>query len=190
MKNNIILSIFSDRRTVFRLKDIALLTNDANFQSLNRKINYAVRTGKLMNPRKGIYVKPGYNTQELACSVFTPCYISLEYVLQRAGVIFQYDTTITSISYLSRKIVIDGNNYSYRKLKNNVLLNTSGILRKEDNTNIATAERAFLDMLYLEKDYYFDNINPLDKEKLEELLPAYNSKELNKRLNKLLKAHG
>lgn len=187
---NIILELFRDVRTVFRLRDIALLTGESDFQSLNRKINYAVRTGKLVNPRKGIYAKPLYNPEELACLIYTPCYISLEFVLQRAGIIFQYDSCITSVSYLSRLIEIEGASYSYRKLKGNVLVNTSGIIRMENKINIASAERAFLDLLYLEKEYYFDNLSPLDNVKLNELLPIYQSKALSIRLNKITKNNG
>ena len=89
--SDIVLAIYQDIRTIFRLKDIAMLTGETNFQLLNQKLNYYVRTGKLLNPRKGIYAKPAYNTEELACTIYTPSYISLEYVLQKAGIVFQFD---------------------------------------------------------------------------------------------------
>jgi len=185
-KNDIVLTIFKDNRTVFRLNDIAMLVGEADFQSLNKKLNYAVRTGKLQNPRKGIYAKPDYDTEELACSVYTPSYLSLEYVLQKEGIIFQYDSWITVVSYLSRNIVVEDRTYVFRKIKGDVLVDTTGILRQNNHINIATAERAFLDMLYLEKDYYFDNLNPLKKELVFKLLPLYQSKALNTRVTNLL----
>lgn len=186
MKKDVSLSIYQSSRTVFRLNDIAMLTGISNFKSLNKKINYAVRTGKLLNPRKGIYAKSGYNPEELACSIFTPSYISLGYVLQQSGIIFQYDSGITSVSYLSRQLEIEDTTYRFRKVKAEILLNTKGINR-EDNVNIAKSERAFLDLFYLDKNYHFDNLNPLDKEKVFQLLPLYQSKSLTKRANKLLK---
>ena len=82
-----------------------MLVGESNFQSLNRKINYAIRTGKLLSPRKGIYVKPGYDPEELACAIYSPSYISLEYVLQKSGIIFQYDSQITVVSYLKKEKV-------------------------------------------------------------------------------------
>jgi len=185
-KNDIVLTIFKDNRTVFRLNDIAMLVGEADFQSLNKKLNYAVRTGKLQNPRKGIYAKPDYDIEELACSVYTPSYLSLEYVLQKEGIIFQYDSWITVVSYLSRNIVVEDRMYVFRKIKGDVLVDTTGILRQNNHINIATAERAFLDMLYLEKDYYFDNLNPLKKELVFKLLPLYQSKALNTRVTNLL----
>lgn len=183
---DIILAIYQDSRTVFRLKDIAVLIGETRFQTLNLKLNYYVRTGKLLNPRKGIYAKPGYKHEELACILYTPSYISLEYVLQKSGVAFQYDSRITLSSYLSRSIEVSGQGYIYRKIKNEILVNTSGIIRNNNTINTATAERAFLDVLYLDVDYHFDNFNPLKKELIYKLLPIYQSKVLTQRVNKLI----
>jgi hypothetical protein len=181
-----VLAIYQDIRTVFRLNDIALLTGETNFQSLNQKLNYYVRTGKLQNPRKGIYVKPAYNSEELACTIYTPSYISLETVLQKAGIVFQFDPRISLISYLSRTIEVENQTYVYRKMKGEILVNTAGIIRQNNQVNIATAERAFLDLLYLNAETYFDNLNPLNKDFVYKLLPVYHSKVLTMRVNKLL----
>ncbi|MFV0266668.1 MAG: hypothetical protein ACK5HT_05980 [Draconibacterium sp.] len=185
-KENIAFALLSSNRSVFHLKDIALLTGISDFQTLNNKINYAVRTGKLLNPRKGIYTKPVYNKEEMACAVFVPGYISLEYVLQKAGVLFQFDSSITALSYLSRTIEIENQTYRFRKIKNNMLGCTDGIIKQNDTINIASPERAFLDLLYLEKNYYFDNLTSLNKRFVRQLLPLYQSNALNTRVNKLL----
>ena len=186
IKNNIVLTIYKDIRTVFRLNDIAMLAGETNFISLNKKLNYYVRTGKLQNPRKGIYTKPNYNPEELACTIYTPSYISLEYVLQKAGIVFQYDSRITAVSYLSRNTEVAGRSYLFRKIKGEILVNTTGIVRQDNHINIATAERAFLDLLYLNTDYYFDNLNPLSKQLVYKLLPIYQSTALSVRVKKLL----
>lgn len=186
IKNNIILSIFKDVKTVFRLRDIALLVGEKDFVSLNKKMNYYVRTGKLLNPRKGIYAKPNYSSEELACLLYTPSYISLEYVLQKTGVLFQFDSRITSISYLSRTIEIADKTFIYHKMKGEIIATTRGISRQINHVNIATGERAFLDLLYLNKNYYFDNLNPLNNKKVYDLLPIYMSKALTDRVKKLL----
>ena len=186
IKNNIILSIYKVERTVFRLRDIALMIGEQDFESLNKKLNYYVRTGKLLNPRKGIYTKLTYSSEEFACLLYTPSYISLEYVLQKAGVLFQYDSRITIISYLSRSIEVGDKTFLYRKIKGEIMVNTKGIVRQIDHINIASCERAFLDLLYLNKTYFFDNLNPLDKAKVYELLPIYMSKALTERVKKIL----
>ena len=184
---SVILAIYQDLRTVFRLNDISMLIGETNFQSLNKKLNYYVRMGKLQNPRKGIYAKPNFNPEELACILYTPSYISLEYVLQKAGVIFQYDTTISTVSYLSRNIEVTDHVYMFRKIKGEILVNTMGIIRQKNHINIASAERAFLDLSYLNKNYNFDNLNPLNKQLIYKLLPIYQSKTLSLRIKKLLK---
>lgn len=185
---NILFSIYRDSRTVFTLNDIAVLTGESDFNSLNKKINYQVGQGRLERPRKGIYVKEGYNPEELACKLYVPSYISLEYILQEAGVMFQYDSRITSVSYLTREVTIEQKTYSYRKIKGEIMIDTSGIIRN-GNINKATPERAFLDLLYLNGDDYFDNLNPLDRDVINRLLPIYDSKILPKRAQKILN-HG
>ena len=183
---DIVLAAYQNKQSVFRLRDIAMLTGETNFVSINKKMNYLVKAGKFLNPRKGIYAKEGFSKEELACILFTPAYISLEYVLQKAGVIFQYDPAITAVSYLSRTTAVDGQAYVFRKLKNQILFNTKGVQRLENHINIATSERAFLDILYLNTDYYFDNLSPLNIDSINKLLPLYSSKALNTRVKRTI----
>jgi predicted transcriptional regulator of viral defense system len=182
---DILFEIYKDSRTVFRINDIALLIN-SNDRFLYQKLNKLVKKGKLLNIRKGIYAKEDYKSEELACLLYTPTYISLGYVLQRSGIVFQYDSAITNASYLNREICVNGQSIQYRQIKREILLNTSGIIQK-NNTNIATPERAFLDALYLNGFFYFDNITPLNPNKINELLPIYGSSSLMRETKKILK---
>ena len=61
----------------------------------------------------------------------------------------------------------------------------AGIVRDSHSVNMATPERAFLDIQYLNKDFYFDNLKPLDKQKIDKIIPAYKSISLQKRVHKL-----
>lgn len=54
-------------------------------------------------------------------------------------------------------------------------INFSWIFIYKDNVNIASPERAFLDTLYLDSNYYYDNPSSLNKQKALSLLPIYNS---------------
>jgi len=182
---DILFDIYKDSRTVFRINDIELLINSGD-RLLYQKLNKLVKKGKLLNIRKGIYAKEGYKSEELACLLYTPTYISLGYVLQRSGIIFQYDSAITNISYLNREIYVNEQSIQYRQIKREILLNTGGIINK-NNTNIATPERAFLDTLYLNGFFYFDNIKQLNVKKIYELLPIYNSASLMRKTDKILK---
>lgn len=186
IKKDIVLSLYKDSRTVFRLIDVAMLVGEISQQILSKKMNYYVQKGQLLNPRKGIYTKAEYNHEELACRLYSPSYISLDYVLQKAGIVFQFNSQITTLSYLSRILDIDKQSYRFRKIKGEILTNTKGIIFQENHVNMACPERAFLDMFYLEPDYYFDNINSLNKVIVNELLPIYQSKALTQRVQKLI----
>ena len=179
-------AIYKSDRTVFKLKDIGMLTNNRSADNLKVSVNYYVSRGVVRRVRKGLYVKEPYLPEELAGRIYSPSYISLETVLEKAGVIFQYSQVITAVSYLSRSIAVDGMEISYYKIKNAILVDSRGIT-SDKNVNIATPERAFLDRLYLSKNYYFDNIGVLDTDVIQSLLDVYKSKELEKRVRKVLK---
>ena len=185
-RDNLMLALSESPRTAFSSRSIALLINEQRNVSLTKRLNYYVKKGLLLNPRKGVYTKRNYNPEELAGLVFVPSYISLEYVLQKAGVVFQYDSAITSVSYLNREIEMAGQAFRYRQVKREVLYNLDGIERI-DNINMASPERALLDMLYLDAECYFDNLNGIKKKSLLKLLPIYNSARLNERIEKLFK---
>ena len=185
-RENIMIAIGASPRTTFNTKSVALLVNEKRDISLTKKLNYYVKKGLLLNPRKGIYTKTNPNLEELAGLVFVPSYISLGYVLQKAGVVFQYDSAITSVSYLSREIEMCGQTFRYSQLKKEILYNLDGIDRY-DNINIATPERALLDMIYLNSECYFDNLDGISKGKVAQLLPIYQSSRMNERIKELFK---
>lgn len=183
MKQDFKLKIYSSDQEVFTLDDLALLLQEPNRDNLKSKVNYYVKNGVLDSPRRGIYTKPDYSKEELAVKIYTPSYISFETVLAQAGVIFQYYKTIFAASYLSRKIKVEGQNIHYRKIKDEILTNNKGV--KLEPFAKATPERAFLDSLYVYKNYYFDNLSTLDFDKVQKLLPIYDNKQLTKKVNKL-----
>jgi hypothetical protein len=189
-KRDFITEVFKNKRTVFDISDIAFLLDESDFKNLKQKVNYYVLKRVILNLRRGIYAKENYNPEELAGKIFKPSYISLEYILQKAGVIFQYSESITALSYLTRTIVINGQSLIFRKIKHSILLNTLGITISDDGICIATPERAFLDLLYLNTSFYFDNISILDRRKVEGLLFVYNSKQLVLRVKKIFENAG
>ncbi len=166
------------KKTVFSFKDIALLWGETNANAARVRINYYVRNNKLHRINRGLYAKDkNYDRLELATRIFTPSYVSFETVLSRHGINFQYYDQIFAASYLTRKIVYDGQAFLFRKIKDTVLFNQDGIEIK-NGRSIATKERAFLDTLYLHTDYHFDNLSPLDWRKVFDLLPMYGNKRM------------
>jgi predicted transcriptional regulator of viral defense system len=164
-----------------------MLWGDVSVQTALSRIHYYVKNNQLYQIRKGIYAKNNnYDLFELATKIFKPSYISFETVLGMEGVIFQKYESIFLASYQSKEISCDDNKFAFKKLKDSILLNYAGIINKDD-IMIATKERAFLDVIYLNKDYYFDNLLPLDFDKVFKLLGIYENKRLEKEVNKLYK---
>lgn len=179
-------TLFNDPRTVYSLNDLALLLRESNTERLKQKVHYYAQRKIIKNLRRGIYAKSRYKPEELGGKIFRPSYLSLEYVLLKEGVIFQYSRKISMVSYLSRTLTVDGREYAFRKLKNEILLNTAGIRQAPNGINIACVERAVMDTLYLNKEFYFDNLTRLDQRKIEALLPVYNCKALLNKVKRLL----
>ena len=178
-------AILRSKKTVFSFKDIVLLWGDAGTNAARVRINYYVKSGKLYRIRKGFYAKDeNYDKLELATKIFTPSYVSFETVLAQAGINFQYYNQIFVASYLTRDIVCDGQKYSFSKIKDVVLVDNAGIDIKGERS-IATKERAFLDMIYIHKDYHFDSLSSLDWDKVFALLPMYNNKRMAKKVREL-----
>ena len=185
-QKNVLEVILNSSRSVFNMQSLRIMTECENPQKLTQSLHYYVKEGKIRNPRRGIYTKSSYDEKEMACSLFRPAYVSLEYVLQRNGIVFQYDDTITCVSYLNRIVEIDEKAYQFRIIKPQLWIGMDGI-EKHDNILIATPERAFLDMIYLSAgNCYFDNLHPLNKTKVKELLPIYQSKALTERVTEIL----
>jgi len=184
---DVLTAILSTSRTVFTPQWLVMNCEAKDRLSLRRSLMYYAKKGVLSNPRKGIYAKPKYNEEEMACALLKPSYISLEYVLARAGVTFQYSSDITCVSYQNRTIEVDNRSYVFRQINPMIWANMQGI-EQRDNVAIATPERAFLDMMYLSAGQcHFDNLHPLSKVRILQILPVYNSHTLAKRVETLLK---
>jgi hypothetical protein len=181
-----LLDIYKKVDTVFTLKELSMMFPDVPYNNLKSQIIYFCRTGKLRNIRKGVYVKKDFDIYELANKLYTPSYLSLETVLQEAGVIFQYYSSIFAISYLSRTIEIDKNVLMYKKVKDDVLFNNKGVIKVGSVTK-ASPERAFLDAIFLYKNYFFDNLRVLNWDKVFETATIYSSKVLNTRIEEYYK---
>ncbi|MBI2552170.1 type IV toxin-antitoxin system AbiEi family antitoxin domain-containing protein [Candidatus Uhrbacteria bacterium] len=179
-----ILELYRAKNTVLTTKEIAILWGEKHLSTLKARIHYYVKQGKLHQLRRGIYVKDqdNYDVLELGSKIYTPSYMSFETVLREAGIIFQYYQAIFFASRFSRKVICDHSRFVFRKLKDEILYNPNGIVHR-GAYSIASPERAFLDMIYLFPEYYFDNLKSLQWEKCFQLVTLYQSKQLINRLN-------
>ncbi len=179
-----LLKLYQSNQTVFSTKEVSLLFPEIPYVNIKSRLNFAVKNNKMLSPRNGYVAKPGYNIFELANKLYSPSYISLQTVLKLEGMIFQEFNPVYLISYLSRKIIVDGVELVYKKIPEEIINNPNGIV----NTGtyfIASKERAFLDTVYLYGNFHFDNLSGMDWDKVSEYVGMYK----NKTLEKLVKSY-
>ena len=165
-----------------------MLFPEIPYGNLKKRMSYFAKSGSIKKLSRGIYAKDQFNVLELANKLYTPSYISLETVLQKAGATFQYYESIFAVSYISRTVEVGGHTIVYRRMKKSALLNKKGI-EEQENVVIASPERAFLDAVYLYKDYHFDNLSSLNWDKVTELKDLYGSRKFLKRVEEYYQAY-
>lgn len=186
MEKDYLLDLMRSKNTIFTTKDVSLLWGESDVRFVRKKLYRYIKAGKLYSVRKGVYAKgKNYEKYELATKIFTPSYISFETVLTRAGIVFQFYNQIFVASYLTREFTINDQTYVLKKVKDSILTNQTGIEVRE-NYFIASPERAFLDVIYLNKEYHFDNLGSINWDKVEEILPIYGG---NKRMESKIKKY-
>jgi predicted transcriptional regulator of viral defense system len=180
-------NLYKSKQSVFTSKEIALLSQEKRSASLKSKLAYYVKKGDLLRLRRGVFALGNdYDKNELAVRIFTPAYISFETVLAKEGIIFQYYSSVFVASYLSREISINETKFEYKKIKSGALFSKKGLVNRGTYFE-ATKERAFLDTLYLSRNYYFDKLDKIDWNLCFELVSLYSNRSLEKRLNKYYK---
>jgi len=151
-----------NNQTVFSFSDLGYMVEGYTGSKLRSALKYALKQGDIYRVTKGIYVlSKDYSKLEFANKYRSPSYISLYSILQKDGVVFQPYSAIYIISNRSKEFEIDGQKYIYRKIKDNILLNTFGV-KNGNGVQIASTERAMCDKLYLDGTEYFDNLRNVD----------------------------
>lgn len=157
---------------LFHTQDLALIWGIKNKNTLYTTIKRYVQKGILIPIHKGFYstvslekIDPvrlgiGY--------LHTFAYLSCESVLIKEGVIFQKENYITLVSSVSKKFSIGGHNFLVRKMKDEFLYNDCGIEEKE-GIKTASLERAVVDILYFNPNYYFDNPRKINWKKVKKI---------------------
>jgi hypothetical protein len=172
-KKKFLNELLRSRQTVFSFKELMLLWGGIDSKTARVRVHYYCKNNDLYHLRRGLYAKDkNYDTFELATRIFTPSYVSFETVLGAAGITFQKYDGIFVASYQSKEIVCDHQAFSFKSIKTSILTNPSGIENREFYS-IASLERAFLDVVYLHKEYHFDNLLPLNWDKVYGILPIY-----------------
>ena len=182
-------TILRSPQTIFSIKDVSLMWGEDDESIISIRLNKYQKAGKLIRVRRGYYAKDNnYNHFELATRIYTPSYISFETVLTREGINFQYYGNIFVSSYLNREISVGDQKITLVYMKDYVLSNDLGIEHK-DGYAIASRERAFLDRIYVSKDYHFDNLTNLNWDKVFAILPIYDNKRMEKKVKEYSKSY-
>lgn len=189
MKRDHFLEIMRCPRSVLTTHEVSLLWGVRDMPFVRKKLHRYVKAGELYPVRKGIYAKDRrYDRFELATRIFTPAYVSLETVLAQAGMIFQFQKRILVLSYLSREVKVDGQVYVFRKIRDSILTNHTG-MDIRGCCPIASPERAFLDLLYLGRNYEAGYFSDIDWDKVADILPIYGGHRRMEREVELLRQH-
>jgi len=168
--------ILSSKKSVFTYQDIENILWIENIDTIKSFFYRWVKLWIFKNIFKWIYVLNKYSNLELANKLKKNSYISFETVLKSNWVIFQdYLNTVFLASNQSIEKNIHNNIFKYSKIKDSILYNPIWV-KNLWNYMIASTERAICDRLYLSKNYYFDNLENIDFEKLEEISQIYNKR--------------
>ena len=178
--------LIDSNNTVFTVSELKILFNIKDPTQLNHIMQRMKNQDIVKNLWYGIWALNDYDKLELWSKLRKNSYISLEYVLQKNGIIFQsYEKTITLVWSNTFTKEIDGLTFEYHKIKPSILTNPLWLVYTW-KYYIATPERAICDMIYLYKNISFDNIKPLNAELLSELSTIY-PKPTSILINKLIK---
>lgn len=172
---NLTYSINKLPQSVFTTREIALILRETNSDIVKSKINYYVKKGELFSISRGIYSKDEeFSKFELATKLYTPSYVSFDTILSKHDIVFQYDSGVHLASYVTREIETKDVKIYYKKMRSNILSNPLGIFY-ENKYPEASAERAFLDTIFIFGKRHFDNLTPIDFEKCKQMLSIYDN---------------
>lgn len=180
--------LIESEKTVFSLMDLGKIWKIEDKNYLKLVASRLSKRGEIIRIKKGLYaLRDSYSRYELANRLKKPSYISLETVLQKEGIIFQdYSKTITSISNNTLSKEVDGYNFEYFKIKDEVFSNSLGV-KMTNQISIASLERAVCDRAYLSPGFYFDNLRGMNKKELIRISKIYSNKRVEKEIFSLAK---
>ena len=179
--NKSFIELSQSESTVFSFNDLAYYFG-VDKDKLISKVTYYVKKWYLYKIRRWLYaLDKDYDVLELATKIQRWSYISLETALKIYSINFQYNSNIYVIGYKNDEILIDWKKIIFKVIKKEVRENFEWIETWKWYM-IASKYRAILDTIYLYKDFFFDNLDDINWNELEELMKIYNSKILEKRV--------
>lgn len=178
--------LLKTEKIIFGIRDLRLFWNESNPDALKSSVKYYVDQEKLFRLKRGVYsLSRNFDPFEVAQTLISPSYLTLQSALLHYGIIFQQTNFITSFSFYPKKIHIGAYTYIYHSVKDEILFNPLGV-EKIGPVSIASPERAVADTLYLLGEFYFDNLKSVNPDKLSKIASIYKKKAVEKRIQSLL----
>jgi predicted transcriptional regulator of viral defense system len=173
-----------------------------NQKNILIQIAFWVKRGYLVKIKKGLYILSSAakeaDAMVLAGKIYEPSYLSLEFALNYYGIIPDIPGTFTSVTSRMPKNFKTGFGYFiYQKIKPVFFTGYESRVEKNVSFNIATPEKALMDLLYLNKNKFvaepgfwremrIDEDFKFKKKKLELYKNILNDKKVNKLLDSVL----
>lgn len=110
-------------------------------------ISRFIKAGVLGRLGRNVYLPAlgSYNLEEIATTLYAPCYLSFESALSKYGILSQIPRTLTCATLRkSKKVRLGGQEVEYRRVKKDLFFGYQFL----DKTAIAEPEKALLDQLY------------------------------------------
>jgi len=172
-------------------------------QNILVQVAFWVKKGYVKKVGKGLYLlaieENNLDPVTLAGKIYSPSYLSLEFVLNYYGIIPDTPGTFTSVS--TKKTMFFQNqfgNFSYQKIKNNLFTGYQSIAKGKSSINLATPEKALMDFLYLNKSRLIPESNfwkemrvdeefRFNKRIIDHLKKLFNDRKISALIDSLLK---
>jgi len=167
-----IAKLASTGQRLFYLSDLRLIWDVSEPGTLKKRVYRYLKNGDLYSIQRGLYsVVPPEKLNPLEVGVFLChgyCYLSLQSILDRNGIINGRSQYFTYVSDKSRRLSWNNHQFVYRQLNSRFLFSASGILQ-ENGVLTAGPERAVADMLYFNPKFHFDSPDLVDFAKVRKI---------------------
>ena len=187
--SNLIKKINKIKKSYFTFSDLRKITS-LDDESLRVSVSRMIKVGEIRKIIKGYYCLPSaiLDLPKIAVEIYTPSYLSFEWVLGQEGILSQKSYSLTlATTKRAKQTSLEETNIIYRHIKENLFF---GYILKDEYL-IAEPEKAFLDLAYLSLNGYakFDagemNLELLSKKKIKEYLKKFNLKKLDQLIGKI-----
>lgn len=172
---------------IWTLDDMSAIWGHSKRTDTSQSAKKYAAGGELRRVYRGVYARAGAELfpADVADKLVAPSYLSCESILKKHGVSFQFSERVTSVALVSRKIRLDGVEYVYYKMNDDIFYNRLGMVGGE-----AGLERAVGDLVYLTGGKFaFEDLSWVDWGKLAEIAEIYGKESVVRNIKRLEELH-